>query len=455
MALLLGVTIAAAQDEMMQTPFVDVSSQVSVDGTVTINEIYSDGPGWIVIHADNGEGAPGPVIGYSAVNDGTSVNVAVPFGAAAATPTLFAMLHADTGEVGTFEFGMVEGADGPVVVNEQVVTLAFDVEILRAYDQFLNEDALTVAAAVVSQDGFVVVHADSGEGTPGPVIGFAPITAGMNTDVAVPLDGDITRTLFPMLHVDTGEVGTYEFGQVEGADSPIAIDGAVAVTVGVPSMRVPDQIVTDTVTAESVVSEGPGWLVIHQDDGEGAPGPVIGFAAVEQGTNTDVTVGVEADSVTPALFPMLHVDTGEVGTYEFGQVEGADEPVTVDDTVLAFPINAAPSITYSGSLDEGNVLTVDSVLIDAQGWLVIHADSGEGIPGPVIGYTPIVEGVNENVTVTLDAEGMTDTLFPMLHYDTGEVGVYEFGQVEGADLPVNVNDAVVTGPLTPDMGDGM
>jgi len=36
----------------------------------------------------------------------------------------------------------------------------------------------------------------------------------------------------------------------------------------------------------------------------------------------------------------LHVDTGEAGVYEFGEVEGADGPVMVNDGVLVFPINA-------------------------------------------------------------------------------------------------------------------
>jgi len=209
-------------------------------------------------------------------------------------------------------------------------------------------------------------------------------------------------------------------------------------------MRVPDQIVTDTVTAESVVSDGLGWLVIHADSGEGTPGPVIGFAQVEAGTNVDVTVEVDPEGVTPRLFPMLHVDTGAEGEYEFGTVEGADGPVTVDGNVLVFGINAAPSITYEGVLAD-NTLTIDSALIDTQGWMVIHADN-DGAPGAVLGFAPLVEGLNENIVVELD-EAAT-SVFPMLHYDTGAPGVYEFGTVEGADGPVTVDGNVVVGNLT-------
>jgi hypothetical protein len=35
----------------------------------------------------------------------------------------------------------------------------------------------------------------------------------------------------------------------------------------------------------------------------------------------------------------------------------------------------------------------------------------------------------------------------MLHYDTGEAGVYEFGTVEGVDGPVVFGGGPVVGPL--------
>lgn len=455
----------AAQDDMMMTPEVQVSEQVVLNDTVTIDYAVINGPGFIVIHADNGEGAPGPVIGNRLLSPGENYNVSVPIDAAAATPTLFAMLHVDDNEIGVYEFGQVEGADAPVIVDNVPVTPPFNVAVLNANDQFVD-GAYTAASVTVDSIGWLVVHADNGEGAPGPVIGFAPLEAGTNTDVTVELDAEgTTPTLFPMLHVDTGEEGTYEFGQVEGADGPIALGGQVAVT-GVntfPTVRMDSQIVmggdgmemmmdTPTATADSVLSEGPGWLVIHADNGEGAPGPVIGFTAVADGYNEDVTVELDAEGLTPVLFPMLHVDTGEEGTYEFGQVEGADGPVTVDGSVLTFPIDAAPAITYTVTAPEGGLLVVESALIDAPGWLVIHADNGEGAPGPVIGFAPMTPGLNTDITVTVDDTSMmTETVFPMLHYDTGEAGVYEFGSVDGADLPVSVNESVVVGPATPEM----
>lgn len=438
-------------------PAVSVNDQVSTDGTVTVAQVNSPAEGFIVIHADN-EGSFGQVIGFAPVYAGANYNVVVDIDTTLATSTLYAMLHEDTGEVGVYEFGQVEGADGPVAVDGTVVSPPFAVEVVATSDQMIDGNSVTIDSVTMSTDGFVVVHAGDAESF-GAVLGFAPVSAGTSTDVVVELEGDVTDVVWPMLHVDTGEAGVYEFGQVEGVDGPVAVGGAVATMPiwTVPHMRVADQIVVHgdgmemmdemaaSVTASSVLSEGAGWLVIHADNA-GAPGPVLGQTLLEAGLNTDVVVELEGD-ITPVLWPMLHVDTGEAGVYEFGTVEGADGPVRVGENVVTYAIDAAPSITYSGSVD-GTSITVDGALIDATGWLVIHADN-DGAPGPVLGQVQLYPGLNQNLTIALEGD-ITETVFPMLHYDTGETGEYEFGTVEGADGPVSVGGNVVTGPMTPE-----
>ncbi len=106
------------------TPSVTVSDQPLLDGTVTVEKVVSVGPGWIVIHAQ-ADGKPGPILGYSQVADGESNSVVVEVDASGATSTLYAMLHTDAGEIGTWEFP--GGPDTPVMVGEQVVTPAFRV----------------------------------------------------------------------------------------------------------------------------------------------------------------------------------------------------------------------------------------------------------------------------------------------------------------------------------------
>ena len=105
------------------TPSVTVADQAVQNGTVTIAKVVSSGPGWLVVHADN-NGAPGTVIGHTAVKDGENDNVVVQIDMAKATPVLYAMLHKDAGTVGTYEF---PGADVPVMVDGKVVTPSFNV----------------------------------------------------------------------------------------------------------------------------------------------------------------------------------------------------------------------------------------------------------------------------------------------------------------------------------------
>ena len=458
-----AVTIPAMAQE---APSVEVSDQVSVDGTVRIASVYSDGPGFIVIHQDDGSGSFGAVIGSRQVNDGLSQRVDVPIDTSMATSTLYAMLHTDDGEVGEYEFGTVEGADGPVIADGGPIAPAFNVDVIGAMDQFVDDGTVTIANVTAQADGFIVIHADM-DGTFSKVIGSAPVSAGQNSDVVVEIDTmAATDVLWPMLHVDTGAPGEYEFGTVEGADGPVVVGNTVAVTSlwTVPNMRVDDQIIihgdgmdmmddgmAPTLIASSVLAEEDGFLVIHQE-ADGKPGPVVGVAPVSAGLNMNVEVELDSEMITPRLWPMLHADTGTAGEYEFGTVEGADGPVTVNDKVLTFGVNVAPSLQLldqpivEAMMGVGTHIYVESALIDAQGWVAIHS-SVDGAPGPVIATAPLVPGLNKRVLVELDPADAGTQVFPMIHYDTGEVGTYEFGTVDGADTPVFVAENVVVGSV--------
>ena len=453
--LLSAVAVVGAQEADEFAPAIDASDQVSINGTVTVDTVTSDESGWVVIHAAEND-APGAVIGFRQVQRGENTNVAVDIDARAATPTLFAMLHYDNNEIGEYEFGTESGIDEPVIVSGDVVAASFDVTLIQAQDQFVEDNSVTVPVGIVQNDGWMVIHADDGEGRPGPVLGSTFLPAGVSTDIVVELlpDEDITNTLHPMLHEDTGEERSYEFGAVEGADLPIAVNDTLAVSqfATVPTINARQQLAFETFTADSVLSDGPGWLVIHAAADGGGPGVVIGAEYVRDGYNEDVQVSLNTDAdFGSVVFPMLHEDTGEEGAYEFGTVEGADGPVVVNGEVLTFPTLIRPSSTtsQSQSLDagEGNVVRIDNALIDAPGWMVIHADNGDGAPGEVLGFAPLLSGLNQNVSVLLDGD-ITPTVYAMLHYDTNEIGEYEFGAVTDADSPVSVAGAVVVESIT-------
>ncbi len=122
-ALLTLIFMSSLASAQGMTPSVTVNDQPIVNGTVTIAEVVSDGPGWLVVHAQK-DGKPGPVLGHSAVSDGVNTNVVVEIDVSGATETLYAMLHTDAGTVGTYEF---PGPDGPVSVDGKIVTPPFKV----------------------------------------------------------------------------------------------------------------------------------------------------------------------------------------------------------------------------------------------------------------------------------------------------------------------------------------
>jgi heme/copper-type cytochrome/quinol oxidase subunit 2 len=122
--LVAGLWTAAAQEaEENYTPAVTVNDQAVQDSRLTIAEVVSEGPGWLVIHL-NADGKPGAVIGYAAVKDGENKDVVVAVDAKRATGGLFAMLHTDAGVVGTYEF---PGPDVPAMAAGGMVNVPFKV----------------------------------------------------------------------------------------------------------------------------------------------------------------------------------------------------------------------------------------------------------------------------------------------------------------------------------------
>jgi hypothetical protein len=329
---------------------------------------------------------------------------------------------------------------------------------IKVSDQVVLDGTVTIDEVVAAADGWIVLRNDPGRGDPGPVLGHAAVKKGTNTNVVVPLEATsfafTTPHVFAELHADDkndkGELGTFDFGAIANTDMPV---GDVLQGFNIQLINTTDQNVEDdSVTISDVITDAPGWLVIHSDDG-GKPGPVLGETLLKAGRNRRVKVELAKDGRTNTLWPMLHVDTGEAGKYEFGTVEGADAPIAINGKVATLAISTVPSIKADAAgFDPGDgkdkkpTFTASSVLSSGPGWLVIHIDDG-GKPGPVAGETLLDDGVNTDVTVELDPSVLTPVLWPMLHVDTGEAGKYEFGTVEGADTPVQVDGKVVTFPV--------
>ena len=122
-------------------------------------------------------------------------------------------------------------------------------------------------------------------------------------------------------------------------------------------------VLVDEVTIEG----GGGFVVVHLDD-DGAPGEVLGHVEIPEGTSTDVTVTLDSpvdEDVT--LWPMLHFDAGEVGTYEF---PGPDGPVVVDGDVVMVPIAYTVELPFTGGPSPWLAMVAAALVVG--GFLVVR-----------------------------------------------------------------------------------
>jgi hypothetical protein len=87
-----------------------------------------------------------------------------------------------------------------------------------------------------------------------------------------------------------------------------------------------DQVIDGTsVTVAGVEIRGAsGWIVLHTDEA-GEPGPRIGLVHVQQGRSTNIMIPAARRLTTAIYWPMLHIDAGRQGDYEFPI--GPDVPV--------------------------------------------------------------------------------------------------------------------------------
>lgn len=216
-----------------------------------------------------------------------------------------------------------------------------------------------------------------------------------------------------------------------------------------PAVSVSNQEISNgTVTIAEVISDGAGWLVIHAQ-ADGKPGPILGFSAVSAGENLNVAVDIDASAATETLYAMLHTDAGELGAFEFP--DGPDTPVALGGQVVSPSFVVAglpthgdamlPAVAVSDQEIVDGTVTISEVISHGAGWLVIHAQA-DGKPGPILGYSPVVDGENQDVVVVIDAAAATETLYAMLHTDAGETGTFEFP--DGEDVPVALDGQVVT-----------
>ena len=136
------------------TPSVTVMDQGLLNGTVTIAEVVSDGPGWVTVNAETKGGGIGAILGHAAVVTGTNTNVVVELDLLNATQTLYAGLRVDASPLGSFDYPM--GDDVAVMVNGQPVETTFMLELESGDAGVLMQNIKFVPSEVAIAPGTTV-----------------------------------------------------------------------------------------------------------------------------------------------------------------------------------------------------------------------------------------------------------------------------------------------------------
>jgi hypothetical protein len=428
-------------------PLVRAADQdVGEDGVLQIDEVALPEPGWLAVFSATADG-PGELLGYVDLPAGLHRDVRVTIDPFQATDTLIAQLHREGGDPQELE---LPEPDSLMAEDAQVafdITLTLPQATITVADQPIGRDGVvTVGLVQLLEPTWVAIHADVA-GAAGAVLGQRLLEPGEHADVTIPIRWQAgTPQLQAILHEDSGEAGYFDY---PGADPPLLAGGAaIAATFAAtypPDVVVFDQPVIDgQVVIDRVISDGPGWVVVHRDE-NGQPGLIIGHAALADGLNEGVAVELIEAALTPLLYARLHEDTTPGDAFNFPE---ADPPVLEDGRLpQAQRIRTDAGsyiIIHDQQLAADGSVVATMVMATSDAWLVIQADE-DGVPGAVLGQTWLPRGINRDVIVTLDPQPAADTVHAVLYQDAGEAGLFEYPG--GPDTPFRVQGGTVAVPF--------
>jgi Uncharacterized protein conserved in bacteria len=221
-----GSNLTPTQSENAFSPFITVLDQIIVNNSVTIEEVYSNGPGWVVIFADN-SGRPGFMLGHAAVKDGENQNLVVTVDPSKVTTVMYSLLLRDQGTTGVFEF---PGPDTVVVSNDAIILKPFDIlksitssdPAVQVSNQSISGGRIILSSVISQGPGWAVIYAQK-NGKPSSVIGRTAVNDGTNDDVIIEINSSkASSMLYVELFSDQGKVGVFEN---PGPDNPEMVSG--------------------------------------------------------------------------------------------------------------------------------------------------------------------------------------------------------------------------------------
>jgi predicted lipoprotein with Yx(FWY)xxD motif len=262
-------------------------------------------------------------------------------------------------------------------------------------DQRVINGIVKVTSVVSPEAGFLVIYDDHGEKLGDP-IGSTSVQAGENQNLTVVVDPNhMSAKLYAILHKDAGEIGIPEIPNRDNpdeADVPLTVDGQ--------EVRFTFQNVA---FVEAEETKAVGTAVV----GEGAT-PAGTEVAMTHGGTQQHAGGTPAPGETSIPFPS--------GMATVIPKEGVNPIVQISDQEI-----------------KDGVILVENVVSVGQGWVVIWTLPESG-GSEAIGFAPVKDGENANVSVEVDASKATPQMLAILHLDAGQADVFE----QGADFPVHV-----------------
>lgn len=203
-------------------------------------------------------------------------------------------------------------------------------------DQIITQNAVFVERAEINRVGWLAIYPD--DGSTGPDINDLaanPISVSNgfieNFFVTLAPSANLmdNKRFWLMLHYDTDDIGLFEYDGGD-ADEPVSLNGndlMEMVAIEAPAIEVADQSIDQGQITVDLAKIGiDGWVVIHEENENGAVGDVIGITSLPPGENQNIQVemqNTEKIMTGDKLYAMLHINQEPLETFDF---PGVDNP---------------------------------------------------------------------------------------------------------------------------------
>lgn len=299
---------------------------------------------------------------------------------------------------------------------------------LRIDDQRIDDSGRVLIQTVTSLTPSLLAFYTESNGEPGEFLTFISIPMGTSDQIELTLNPlQVTDTLFARLYADTNQDNIPDDPAAPLVQTAFTLDLAVTV----PTLIINDQTVDEAgqLRLDGGTVIGPSWVVIHNEV-NGAPGEIVGFYPLTPETSYPLTMTIRWREAVPQMQAMLYHDGGERGRFD----PTTDMPLLRQGQPITVSFRASLPLDVT-VLDQpviNNQIVIERVISNGPGWLVVYTDDGSGRPNLIIGYTHLEDGLNTAVTVSLQPNAHTSTLYIWLHEDEDTIGTFEYPRTDAA-----------------------